>query len=216
MRKDLLTRARRELYTAAVGDVMDRMGHRTHFLPAAIRPIDAAMVVLGRARPVVVEDYRGTSEDPFGRLLEALDSLQENDVYITNGGATPYALWGELLSTRATHLKAAGAVMNGHHRDTNGILAVGFPTFSRGAYALDIGYRGRVADFNVPAIVGEVYVAPGDIVFGDVDGVLVVPQDIAEEVFHAALEKVRSENLVREGFRNGMPAAEAYRKYGVM
>lgn len=216
MRQDLLTRARRELYTAAVGDVMDRMGHRNQFLPAAIRPIHPSMVVLGLARPVVIEDFPGTPEDPFGKLLEALDALRANDVYITNGGATPYALWGELLSTRAMHLRAAGAVMNGHHRDTNGILAVGFPTFSWGGYALDLSYRGSVADFNVPTVVGEVPVAPGDIVFGDVDGVLIVPQSIAEEVFQAALEKVHGENLVRDGFRDGMPAVEAFRKYGVM
>jgi regulator of RNase E activity RraA len=106
--------------------------------------------------------------------------------------------------------------MNGHHRDTNGILAVGFPTFSWGGYALDLSYRGRVADFNVPTVVGNVPVSPGDVVFGDLDGVLIVPRGIAEEVFHAALEKVRGENLVRDGFREGMPAVEAFRKFGVM
>jgi regulator of RNase E activity RraA len=213
---DLFAEARKHLYSAAIGDVLDRMGHLWHFLPAQIRPIDPSMVVVGRAMPVVVRDAPGTREDPFGRLLEALDSLRENHVYITDGGASPYALWGELLSTRATHLRAAGAVMNGHHRDTAGILAVGFPTFSWGAYAMDISFRGRVVDFNVPIAVGGIPVAPGDVVFGDRDGVLIVPQQLAAEVFRTALEKVQSENLVREGFRRGMPASEAFAKYGVM
>ena len=195
---------------------MDRMGYRQNFLPPQIRPIEPSMVVLGTAAPAIVEDYPGTNEGPFGRLLEALDALKEGDVYITNGGATPYALWGELMSTRATHLKAAGCVLNGYHRDTEGILAVKFPTFSWGGYALDISFRGRVVDYGVATRVGGIPVAPGDIVFGDRDGVLIIPQAIAEEVVRTALDKVHSENLVREGFRQGMPALEAFSKFGVM
>jgi 4-hydroxy-4-methyl-2-oxoglutarate aldolase len=213
---ELFASIRKDLYTAVVGDVLDRMGNLDHFLPAQIRPIDPSMVVVGRAMPVVVEDGAGTPENPFGKLLEALDSLRENEVYITNGGRTPYSLWGELMSTRATHLKAAGAVMNGYHRDTNGILSLKFPTFSWGAYALDIGFRGRVVDWNQPIEIGGLAVRPGDIVFGDRDGVLIVRQELAEEAFTQALEKVHSENLVREGFRKGMPATEAFFKYGVM
>ncbi len=213
----LLTLVRKELYTAAVGDILDRMGHRVHFLPPQVRPIDPSMVVAGRAVPVVVEDGAvPEDEEPFGRMLEALDSLGEGDVYITNGGASQYALWGELMSTRATQLKAAGVVMNGYHRDTPGILALGFPTFSWGGWALDIRYRGRVTNFNVPAVVGGVPVRPGDIVFGDRDGVLVVPLELAAEAFERALEKVHSENLVRKGLLDGMTAIEAWRKFRVM
>jgi regulator of RNase E activity RraA len=214
--KSLLAEARRHLFTAVVGDVMDRMGHRQNFLPPQIRPLDPSMVVLGTAAPAIVEDSPGTDQDPFGRLLEALDSLKEGDVYITNGGTTPYALWGELMSTRAAHLKAAGCVLNGYHRDTDGILALNFPTFSWGGYALDICFRGRVADYGVATRVGGIPVAPGDLVFGDRDGVLIIPRSTAEEVFLTALDKVKSENLVREGFRQGMPAVEAFSKFGVM
>lgn len=212
----LFESVRKLLYTAVVGDVLDRMGNLHHFFPPAIRPVTADMVLVGKAVPVIIEDGRGGPEDPFGRLLEAVDSLTDGDVYITNGGASPYALWGELMSTRARHLNAAGAVMNGYHRDTNGILALKFPTFSWGAYAMDISFRGRVVDFNVPAKVGGLMVNPGDIIFGDRDGVLLVPESLAAEVFGQALDKVNSENLVREGFRHGMPAVEAFAKYGVM
>jgi len=166
--------------------------------------------------PVVIEDRAGTLEDPFGRLLEALDALEEGSVYLTEGGSTNYALWGELMSTRAAHLKAAGAVMNGFHRETPGILDIGFPTFSHGSYSLDISFRGAVVDFNVPAKVGGLDVRPGDYVFGDRDGVLIIPADLAAGTFESALEKATSENLVREAFRDGMPAAEAFAKYGVM
>jgi regulator of RNase E activity RraA len=174
------------------------------------------MVVAGRAVPVVIADTPGTPEDPFGKLLEALDSLREDDVFITNGGQTQYSLWGELMSTRAQRLKAAGAVMNGYTRDEAGILDLGFPTFCHGSYALDMSFRGKVLEYDVPSKVGDVLVSPGDVVFGDRDGVLIVPANIANEVFDRALEKVHGENLVRDAFRDGMSAVQAFAKFGVM
>jgi regulator of RNase E activity RraA len=213
---ELFATIRKDLYTAVVGDVLDHMGHRLHFLPPAIRPLRSDMVVVGRAAPVIVGDAPGTSEDRFGKLLDALDALREHDVSITNGGQTAYSLWGELMATRAQHLKAAGAVMNGYCRDEAGILDLGFPTFCWGSYALDISFRGKVLDYGVPTKVGEVPVSPGDLVFGDRDGVLVVPARLVNEVFERAMEKVHGENLVREAFRKGMSAGEAFDKFGVM
>jgi regulator of RNase E activity RraA len=213
---ELFSTIRANLYTAVVGDVLDQLGHRVHFLPPEIRPLRADMIVVGRAFPVIVGDAPGTSEDRFGKLLQALDALREHDVYITNGGQTRYSLWGELLSTRAAHLKAAGVVLNGYCRDEAGILEVNFPTFCWGSYALDISYRGKVLDYGVPTKVGDVPVSPGDVVFGDRDGTLIVPARMEDQVFEKALEKVRSENLVRDAFRQGMSALEAFEKFGVM
>jgi 4-hydroxy-4-methyl-2-oxoglutarate aldolase len=213
---ELFATIRKDLYTAVVGDVLDHMGHFLHFLPPAIRPLRSDMVVLGRAAPVIVGDAPGTPEDRFGKLLDALDALREHDVSITNGGQTAYSLWGELMAVRAQHLKAAGAVMNGYCRDEAGILELGFPTFCWGSYALDLSFRGKVLDYGVPTKVGEVPVSPGDVVFGDRDGVLIVPAHLVNEVFERAMEKVHGENLVREAFRKGMSAVEAYDKFGVM
>jgi 4-hydroxy-4-methyl-2-oxoglutarate aldolase len=213
---ELFATIRKDLYTAVVGDVLDHMGHRLHFLPPAIRPLRSDMVVVGRAAPVIVGDAPGTADDRFGKLLDALDSLREHDVSITNGGQTAYSLWGELMATRAQKLKAAGAVMNGYCRDEAGILELGFPTFCWGSYALDMSFRGKVLAYGVPTKVGEVPVSPGDLVFGDRDGVLIVPARLVNEVFERAMEKVHGENLVREAFRKGMSAVEAFDKFGVM
>ena len=213
---ELFATIRKDLYTAVVGDVLDHMGHRLHFLPPAIRPLRSDMVVVGRAAPVIVGDAPGTADDRFGKLLDALDALREHDVSITNGGQTPYSLWGELMATRAQQLKAAGAVMNGYCRDEAGILELGFPTFCWGSYALDMSFRGKVLAYGVPTKVGAVPVSPGDLVFGDRDGVLVVPARLVSEVFERAMEKVHGENLVREAFRKGMSAVEAFDKFGVM
>ncbi len=106
--------------------------------------------------------------------------------------------------------------MNGYCRDEAGILELGFPTFCWRSYALDLSFRGKVLEYGVPTKVGDVPVAPGDVVFGDRDGVLVVPARLAEETFERALEKVQGENLVREAFRQGMSAVDAFSKFGVM
>src|SRR5207244_7769901 len=113
---------------------------------------------------------------PFGLMLDALDDLKPNEVYICTGGTPRYALWGELMSTRAIHCGAAGAVLDGFSRDTRGILKLGFPTFSLGSYAQDQNPRGTVVDYRVPIELSGTRVEAGDIAVGDVDGVSVVPR----------------------------------------
>jgi regulator of RNase E activity RraA len=221
----LFDEVRRELFTAVVGDVMDKMGLLRQFLPPGIKPLRDDMVVLGRAMTVLEADVFAESHDPgaddvmsrpFGLMLKALDDLKTNEVYVCAGASPRYALWGELMSTRAKGLGAAGAVVDGYHRDTRGILSLGFPTFSRGSYAQDQGPRGKVVDFRVPLEIGAVRVKPGDVIFGDLDGVCVVPHAAEEEVFRRALEKVQKESLVEQAIEGGMGAEEAFEKYGVM
>ena len=217
--QELFDTLRRELFTAVVGDVMDAMGLLHQFLPPQIKPLRNDMMVTGRAMTVLEADVPSGTDfvsEPFGLMFRALDDLKAEEVYICAGGSPRYALWGELMSTRATILGAAGAVVDGYHRDTSGILRLGFPTFSYGGYAQDQAPRGKVIDFRVPLEVGGVKVAPGDIVFGDLDGVCVIPRDAEDEVFRRALEKVQQENLVGRAIEEGMSAQEAFEKFGVM
>jgi regulator of RNase E activity RraA len=174
------------------------------------------MIVIGRAMPVLERDVDRKPEKPFGVMLEALDDLKPHEVYIAGGADMPYAMWGELMSTRAIKLGAAGAVLHGFSRDTRGILQLGFPTFSTGRYAQDQAPRGEVVDFRIPIRIENVDVAPGDVIFGDLDGVLVVPSAAVNEVFSRALVKVDKENLVRVAIEDGMPTVEAFATYGVM
>lgn len=207
-----------DLFTAVVGDVMDKVGLTTQFLPPQIRPLDPEMVVLGRAMTVVEADVAPSAppDRPFGRMMEALDDLHPGEVYVCSGSTGSFALWGELMSERARHLGAAGAVVDGYSRDTDGVLEMGFPTFSYGGYAQDSGIRGHVTDFRVPITIGQVTVQPGDLVFGDRDGVCVVPAASVREVLTGAFEKVRTENLVRRAISDGMSAVEAFDTYGVL
>ena len=223
---ELFALAKKELFTAVVGDILDQMGFLHQFLPPEITPLDPEMVVIGRAMTVLEADAvtrdpdatgrNPTIERPFGLMLHALDDLKRNEVYLCTGASPTYALWGELMSTRATKLGASGAVVNGYSRDTRGILDLGFPTFSIGRYAQDQGPRGKVIDFRVPLSIGAVDVSPGDIVFGDMDGVLVIPRAAEEEAFSRAIEKARGEKLVQKKIEEGMPALEAFETYGIM
>ncbi|MCC5905357.1 MAG: hypothetical protein JJU13_04075 [Balneolaceae bacterium] len=212
---------RRELFTAVVGDVMDQHGYQKQFCPPQIKPIRADMIVAGRALPVLESDIDEQispelKNKPFGLMLEALDSLQKNDVYICSGASPTYALWGELMSIRARHLGCSGAVLNGYSRDSKGVLELGFPTFSFGSYSQDQLPRGMVVDFGSSIQMKGVTINPGDIVFGDIDGVCIVPQEIEDDVIREALEKARTENKVKKAIEEGISACEAFQKYGVM
>jgi regulator of RNase E activity RraA len=222
---DLFGQARRELFTSVVGDIMDKMGFRHQFLPPAIQPLERNMVTIGRAMTVLEADYfeeaaaaghNPLSGRPFGLMLDALDDLKPNEVYTCTGGSGHYALWGELMSTRAIHCGAAGAVLDGYSRDTRGILELGFPTFSHGSFALDQGPRGKVVDYRVPIEMTGTRVEPGDIVFGDLDGVCVVPRAAEQDVFRGAYEKARGEKTVRKALEQGMSAREAFEKFGIL
>lgn len=222
---ELFTLMRSELFTAVVGDVMDKMGLQTQFLPPYLNVLDRKMIIAGRAMTVLEADvFEETSKGsanslmakPFGLMFEALDSLTENDVYICTGASPDFALWGGLMSTRALHLKAAGAVLDGYVRDSNEILELGLPVASRGCYAQDQGPRGKVLDYNVPLTVGNVRINPRDIIFGDCDGVLCVPYACEKEVVNAALEKVRGESAVRKALQDGMSTVEAFETFGIM
>lgn len=223
--QERLATVRDELFTAVIGDVLDTMGLTRQFLPATIRPLAAHMRVVGRAMPVLQADYPSAPEaagggplagKPFGVMLEALDDLRRGEVYVAGTMSADYALWGELMSTRAMHLGAAGAVLGGHSRDTEGILSLDFPVFSTGPYAQDQGARGKVLDWRTPIMIGQAMITPGDLIVADLDGVLVVPQAAEGEAVTRALEKVRGERTVAEKIREGMSATEAYRTYGVL
>jgi regulator of RNase E activity RraA len=222
---ELFELAQRELFTCVVGDVMDKLRLLHQFLPPKIRPLQSEMIVVGRAMPslsvdVFEERVVGTAnklmEKSFGLMLEALDDLRPNEVYVNTGSSPRNALWGEMMSIRARTLGSRGAVLNGYSRDTRAVLQMSFPTFSWGPYGQDSAPRYKVVDFRVPIEIGAAHIRPGDILFGDIDGVCVVPVEAESEVFTKALEKARGEKLVRKALQGGQSAVAAFGKYGIM
>jgi regulator of RNase E activity RraA len=214
--EELFQIMRNVLYTAIVGDVLDTRGRRHQFLPARCRPLRPGMVVAGRAMTILESDVFHEPDPPFGLMLEALDSLQPHEVYLAVGCSPRYALWGELMSTAARARGAAGAVLAGYTRDTQGILSMGFPVFCYGSYALDQRGRGQVIAYRVPIEVEGVCVQPGDIIFGDIDGVVAVPQEIEAMIISEALERSRKEKKAKQELDEGRLARDVFQKYGIL
>lgn len=222
---ELFAALRDELFTAVVGDVLDTMGYRRQFLPAGIAPLVPKTRLVGRAMPVLEADvYTDVAPEgagplarkPFGLMLEALDDLRPGEIYIATGASLRYALWGGLMSTRATHLQAAGAILDGYVRDADEIEALGFTVFCRGLYAQDQGPRGKVIDYRCPIEIDGVRIEPGDLLFGDREGVLVIPRAVEAEAIRRAREKASTEGTVAKAIKGGMSACEALATFGVM
>ncbi len=207
---------RTELYTPVVGDILDTLGLVHQFLPQPVQPMLTDMKLIGRAMPVLMIDVYGPQAQPFGKLTEALDQLEPGDIYLASGGAMRCAYWGEILTATARVRGANGAVINGYHRDTPQVLDQDWPVFSRGRFAQDSGVRTKVIDYRCPIEVGPVTVQPGDLVFGDLDGVVVIPRAHEAEVIERSLEKVRGEKLVRQEIEGGMSSTAAFAKYGIL
>ncbi len=213
---DLFALCTRELYTPVVGDILDDLGYTHQFLPQPIQPLREEMKLAGRAMPVVMIDVFGKQKKPFGLLTEALDQLQPGEIYLASGGEMRCAYWGEILTATAKKRGATGAVIDGFHRDTPKVLEQNWPVFSRGRFAQDSAVRTQVVDYRSQIEVGQVTIQPGDLVFGDLDGVVLVPKKVEVEVVVRALAKARGEKLVRKEIEAGMSSTAAFKKYGIL
>src|SRR6185503_4327716 len=213
--EELMALIQTELYTAVIGDILDGYDYTHQFLPPEIQPLAPDMLLVGRAMPVL-EANVFDSKDPYGLMFAALDDLKAGEIYVASGASARYAMWGELMSTAARARGATGALLNGYIRDTKGILEMQFPVFCVGRYAQDQKGRGRVIDYRVEVEIGGVRIQPGDMVIGDIDGVVVVPRAVEVEIFNAALEKARAEKVIKTELEQGMLAAVAFKKYGIL
>lgn len=213
---EMFTLMKEKLYTPVVGDILDGMGYYHQFLPQNIRPLRDDMKLAGKAMTVLMIDVFGPQKKPFGYLTEALDQLQENEIYVATGGTKRCAYWGELLTATARTRGAVGAVVNGWHRDTPQVLTQNWPVFSCGCYAQDSSVRTQVVDYRCAIEIGQVTLQDGDILFGDIDGVLAIPREVKDEVIEKALEKAAGEKVVRKAIEAGMSATAAFEKYGIL
>ena len=213
---ELFALVKAELYTPVIGDILDDLGSYHRFLPQPIQPMKEEMKLVGRAMPVLMIDVYGRQAEPFGKLTEALDQLESGEIYLAAGGTMRCAYWGEILTATARTRGAVGAVVDGFHRDTPQVLSQNWPVFSRGRFAQDSGVRTKVVDYRCPIEIGNVWIEPGDLVVGDLDGVLVVPKALEAEVIERALAKARGEKLVSKEIEAGLSSTDAFRKYGIL
>jgi len=202
------------LYTCVVSDELDRAGRRHQVLSPDIRPLFPEARIAGYAFPIHAVPVFEIPAEPYKMEFEAVDHLQPGDVMLVS--RTEGSFWGELLSTAASYRGCRGVVVDGYTRDTQAIMAMGFPAFVRGIHMADSLGRIDVVAYNTPILCGGVEVRPGDLVLADYDGVVVIPGELGPEIIARAEEKVRGENLVRDHLRQGMSVTEAWSRFGIM
>jgi 4-hydroxy-4-methyl-2-oxoglutarate aldolase len=207
------------LYVPVVCDILDSLNFRQQAMHHRLRPLDADnCVIVGRARTFrwMETDYV-VEQDPYGLEIEAMDSLGRNEVVVHSADAgLTNAPWGELMSTVALNRGAAGCICDGLIRDCKKIMEMGFPVFHVGVRPVDSKGRGRVMAYDVPVRCGDVVVNPGELIFADFDGVVVIPRQVEEEVLRLALDKVNKENASRRELCGGRTLRDVYDKYGVL
>lgn len=209
--------AEKHLYTAVVSDSLDQLGVRNQAMREYLRPVYPTARMAGWARTITCSDLYHIPEDPYGIEIEAVDSLLPGEVAVVGTqNSVRNAPWGELLSTASKARGARGAVVDGLVRDVEKIRELGFPVFATGIKPVDSMGRGLVTAYQVPVECGEVLVHPGDFVFSDFDGTVVIPKAMVKEVIELAAEKVNRENSSRDELMKGAYLRDVFNKYGVL
>ncbi|MBI3695377.1 MAG: RraA family protein [Acidobacteria bacterium] len=213
----MFTFLEKNLYTAVVSDSLDQLGYREQAMREHLRPLSPSFCFAGWACTISCRDVYHVPEDPYGLEIEAVDSILAGEVVVVaTQRSKRNAPWGELLSTAARARGARGAVIDGLIRDVKKIEALGFLVFAAGIKPVDSMGRGVVTEYNVPVECGGVLVHPGDLIFADFDGIVVVPRCAVEEAVRLATDKATRENHSRVELLQGAYLRDVYQKYGVL
>lgn len=208
---------RRELYAAVVCDALDAVGYPRQSPRVPLLRYAGEGLLVGRCKTTLWADMAHVDPQPYELELQAVDACQPDEVLIAAaGGSLRSGIWGELLTTAAKNRGCIGAIIDGAVRDVVKIQQIGFALFARGTCLYDSQNRQRVIDLDIPVEIDGVAFRPGELIFADADGVVVVPKEVEREVVMRAWQKVHAENITRDAIRAGMKAVEAYKKYGVL
>lgn len=214
-----LNAMREKLFVSVLSDCLDTVGLMHQALPSRIRPLDEERVMVGRARTAAFMEvyHHEPGTNPYELEIALIDSLKRDEIPVfACSNPARVAPWGELLSTAAKARGAAGALMDGCTRDVRAIRAMGFPVFHGGIGPLDSKGRGRIMAIDVPIECAGVPIAPGDLIFGDADGVVVIPKSVETKVLELAFEKVTGERNTLHDLQRGDKLADVFARYGIL
>lgn len=216
--KEYLDRIQKELNTAVLCDILDDLGYRNQAMDGGLYPLEEEYKLVGVARTVLAYDVYEQPTEAYATEIEAVDALRPGDIAVCVNKSCSNGFWGELMTNAAIARGARGAIIDGAIRDITQIKALRdeFKVFTRGRNPLDSKGRCLVAAYDCPVVCGGVRVCPGDLIFGDIDGIVVVPGEVAETCIEKAFEKIAGENLVRDALRSGMLLKDAFAKYGIL
>ena len=214
---ELFDKLEKELFTAVICDILDDMGCRNQSMNGSIRPINPDMIIAGRARTILAADVYTQPEVPYEMEIEAIDAVSKNEVVlVATNHSTTNAFWGELLSTYAMLRGARGAIIDGCSRDIRQVSKMGFRLFTAGVNPLDSKGRCLVIDYNCEIVCGGVSVRPNDLIFADIDGIVVIPAAIEKEIIERSLKKVSMESQFIKDLNAGFSLKDAFKRNGIL
>ncbi len=215
---ELFTYLEKNAYAAVFSDILDEMGYHCQVVSphSKIHPLENNFVVTGRATTLLNESNEN-EEEPYDAVITCIDNLKPDSVLVTTGSDTfNVGIMGELTATALRVRKSRGAIVNGYTRDARKLIKMEFPTFAWGASPIDTTGRVKVVDYNIPIIIGGVKVSPNDLVFADMDGIIVIPKNIEKEVIKEVIKRINTENVVRKELAEGKTMAEVWKKHQVL
>ena len=208
---------KKTLYSGLICDVLDHMGYRNQFLSSAVKPLTEGTVLFGKAFTSIGTQVYTMPPNPLTAQCKVIDQISEGEIYVlSTRGDYNCAIFGELLATAIQAKKGVGALIDGMARDLKQLKDIDFPLFYRGALPSTSKGRCEVTECQVPIVIDGVTINPGDMVFGDIDGIVIIPSQLADQVFDEALVILGKENNVREELLNGASLEDTYAKIGAI
>ena len=201
-------------YTGAVYDVMRDRGHRQCVLPNRIRPIDEGLKLAGPAWTTSGRfDETASDDDTFMAWTGVLSAAPDGSVIVCQPNDSSLAHMGELSAEALKSRNVRGYVVDGGCRDVDFIRRLQWPVFCRYFTPVDVVGRWLAEGLGEPIVIGDVAIATGDYILGDVDGVVVIPAELTEEVISRTEAIINTESELRREILDGMDPQEAYKKY---
>lgn len=208
---------KKNLYSGVISDVLDGMGYRNQMIGKKIFPLKDDTVIYGPAFTSIATEVYSMPENPLTAQCKVVDQLGEDEVYVlVQRGNYNCAVFGELFATAVLGRKGAGVLLDAYARDLKALKEMDFPLFYAGSDPRTSKGRAEINECQIPIIIDGVTINPGDIIFGDIDGVAIIPKDIADEVIEKSIETMKNEDEVRDGLRAGASLESVYSKHGAI
>lgn len=208
---------KKNLYSGVISDVLDGMGYRNQMIGNKIFPLKDDTVIYGPAFTSIATEVYSMPENPLTAQCKVVDQLKEDEIYVlVQRGSYNCAVFGELFATAVLGRKGAGVLLDAYARDLKALKEMDFPLFYAGTDPRTSKGRAEINECQIPVIMDGVTINPGDIIFGDIDGVAVIPKDIADEVIEKSITTMKSEDEVRDGLRAGASLESVYSKHGTI
>lgn len=207
-----------KLYSGLICDVLDYFSYRKQSFTSTFQITAPNAVVFGRAFPVQAERVDHMVENALVNQCASIDQVKEGDVYVlaTKDEDFDGAVWGEIMSTGVRAHGGVGAIINGMLRDTKFVQKMDFPVLYRGHMPTTSKGRTEITAWNVPITIEGITVNPGDLIFADVDGVVVIPQEVEDQVIERCLHIMANEDITRERIAGGASVEETYMQIGTI